>query len=193
MIKNVKGLISLLFIAMMLQVAQAGAVVPHLPDLVQNGNLWKFTYFNDASTTHNISYSEPICFESEATVGTHQRYRWYVQSNPNISGKASQEGDQITMIGDYFFGSLGARYTYAKSLQWELTSDERNRNGSGMGHHQIYLRYGDYQASAHFNLHATRAGFCRTKTQIDPTKLPTFEAQKDDQLIEEIRKIIGEQ
>ena len=41
LIKNSKKLIALLFVFAMLQSNFAGAVVPHLPDLVQNGNLWK--------------------------------------------------------------------------------------------------------------------------------------------------------
>ncbi|NQY80492.1 MAG: hypothetical protein HRT47_09290 [Candidatus Caenarcaniphilales bacterium] len=190
MIKNSKKLIALLFVFAMLQSNFAGAVVPHLPDLVQNGNLWRFTYYNDASPSHDTLFGEPICFDYEFTLGTHQRYRWYVQSNPSISGKASQEGDQITMMGDYFLGPIGIDISIMKAHQWELTTDEKKRS-MGTGHHQIYLRQGDLQRSAHFNMFARRAGFCQSDIpQDDPTQIPSFEPDVEREVIEEVKDIV---
>jgi len=86
----------------LLALAPAASAQPgHLPDLVTGGNRWIITFFDDSSPGHTQWASQGLCFVPIASVGTHKRYRWFSDTFPDWNGIASQEGDQITMHGDY--------------------------------------------------------------------------------------------
>ena len=71
------------------------------PQLVAGGNLWTITAYDDASPVHTQMATQGICFEFVGVVGTHTRYRWRSTTFPDWNGRATQEGDQIFMHGDY--------------------------------------------------------------------------------------------
>ena len=79
----------------------APPVVAPSPTLVNGGNLWTITAFDDASPVHTQMATQEICFEFIGVVGTHLRYRWRSTTFPDWNGFASQEGDQVFMHGDY--------------------------------------------------------------------------------------------
>ena len=164
MINLIKKTMGLFLVLALLQSSFVEAALPYSPDLVDKGNLWRFTYYNDAGPDHNIVYTELICFDYDVTVGgNHLQYTWFVETDPRISGTASQEGDQITMIGDVGLGPYGHYYNdidISKSHQWQLTSTDEVKKSSGTGHHQLYLRTDYGQRSAHMNLVARRQGTC---------------------------------
>jgi hypothetical protein len=174
--------------AMFTGITSASAVVPHYPDLVSKGNLWRFTNYNDASFDHNTIFSEPICFEYDSVIGSHLRYRWYVQNFPQINGIASQEGDQITMTGEYPFFNTG-KYAYQKSYQFELATQEAKSMGTG--HSQILFRSGDRQFGLFMNLLARRAGKCEGfNPELTPDKLDRVDEESDNGLYQDIIRSI---
>lgn len=94
---------------------------PHLPNMVVNGNLWNLTGFADALPGHPPLATQPICFFPIANVGTHQRYVWVGLGFPDWNGLASQEGDQVTMHGDFPF-PLNTANAGHDTMKFEITS-----------------------------------------------------------------------
>src|SRR6478672_10890085 len=92
------------------------------PQLVNGGNLWTITAFDDSSPVHTQWATQSICFEFIGVVGTHTRYRWRSTTFPDWNGKATQEGDQVFMHGDY------AKDVGHDGMEWSIVT---NKNGSG--------------------------------------------------------------
>jgi hypothetical protein len=102
--------------------ATASAQAPTSPTLVNGGNLWSVTAFEDPAANHNQLATQGICFQFIGFVGTHLRYRWYSTTFPDWNGIASQEGDQVFMHGDY------DKDNGHDGFQWEINTA---RNGAG--------------------------------------------------------------
>ncbi len=98
---------------------------PLEPDLVQYGNEWTITAYRDASTGHDEMATQRICFVPEAAVGTHKRYRWYSTTYPDWNGRATQEGDQIVMHGDF------AKDVGHDAMFWDLVTNIKRNEGAG--------------------------------------------------------------
>ncbi len=132
----------------------AQAVPPHLPDLVQGGNRWTITFYDDSSVNHNQWATQGICFFRVADVGTHTRYVWYSDTFPDWNGRATQEGDQIFMHGDY------AANVGHDGMEWEIvTSSYKNE---GAGHWKEWREDPGYGRTIGFgNAKFTRVGYCR--------------------------------
>jgi hypothetical protein len=79
----------------------AFAQAPHSPDLTTAGNRWTITAFNDESPNHDQWATQGICFRFIGNFGTHARYEWWSDTFPDWNGVATQEGNEITMHGDY--------------------------------------------------------------------------------------------
>lgn len=78
----------------------AMAQVPH-PNVYDDGNRWRITFFNDPSDVHQQWATQIICFLPYATVGTSIQGRWYALTFPDWNGLYYQEGDEVKMTGDY--------------------------------------------------------------------------------------------
>ena len=133
------------------------AAPPHLPDLVQGGNRWTITAYDDSSTIHNQWATQGICFYYAGTRGTQQLYRWVSDTFPDWNGRAVQEGDQIFMHGDY------ANDVGHDGMQWDVvTSSPKNE---GYGHWQEWREDGKLGRTIGFaNAKLARVGQCKTKT-----------------------------
>ena len=193
MIRNIKQIIGLFLFAVLLQSNTAGAALPYSPDLVDNGNLWRFTFYNDAGDRHEIVYTELICFDYDDTVGgNHLNYRWFSQSDDRFTGRASQEGDKITMIGHARLGpfSLFNDIEISKAHQWQLTSTDEVNKTTGTGHHQLYLQTRVDEESAHMNLVAKRIGNCQGVTPRDINTIPSLLNDSADILRRKVREIL---
>ncbi|HEY6361022.1 MAG TPA: hypothetical protein VIX63_07945 [Vicinamibacterales bacterium] len=79
----------------------AFAQAPHSPDLTTVGNRWTITAHNDESPVHEQWATQGICFRFIGNFGTHARYEWWSDTFPDWNGVATQEGNEITMHGDY--------------------------------------------------------------------------------------------
>lgn len=141
---------------------QALAAPPHLPDLVQGGNRWTITFYNDSSTTHSQWATQGLCFYYAGTVGTHQQYIWVSDTYPDWNGRATQEGDQVFMHGDFQW-PFGTKDGGHDGMEWEIvTTDKRNE---GAGHWKEWVEDGRHGTTIGFgNTKFTRVGSCYQTT-----------------------------
>jgi len=140
---------SALFALAFTTIAGAQAPLPS-PQLVNGGNLWTITAFDDASPVHTQLATQGICFEFVGVVGTQTRYRWRSTTFPDWNGRATQEGDQIFMHGDY------AKDVGHDGMEWQIAS-----NRSGAGHWFEWREDGGYGITIGFaNAEWQRVGAC---------------------------------
>lgn len=151
--KIVVGSVSLMLIS------SAFAQPPHKPNLVDNGNRWTITAYDDASLVHRQMATQGLCFKFVSNVGSHQRYTWYSDTFPDWNGWASQEGDQIKMYGDY------AKDVGHDGINWEIVTEDRPTNKAiGYGHWTEWRENGKYGLTIVFaNAKLTRVGNCNSK------------------------------
>jgi len=143
---------------------QAIAAPPHLPDLVQSGNRWTITFYNDSATTHTQWATQGLCFYYAGTTGTHQRYIWVSDTYPDWNGRATQEGDQIFMHGDFQWPS-GKRDGGHDGMEWEIVT--MSKKNEGAGHWKEWVEDGRYGRTIGFgNAKFQRVGSCRN-TSVD--------------------------
>jgi len=132
----------------------AGA--PHLPDVVQYGNRWQITFFDDSSALHNQWATQGICFYASGVVGTQQRYVWVSDTYPDWNGVATQEGDQLFMHGDFQW-PFGNRDGGHDGMEWQLTNLKE-----GAGHWKEWIENGAYGINVGFgNARLIRSGYCQ--------------------------------
>ncbi|MBU2711234.1 hypothetical protein [Zooshikella harenae] len=111
------------------------AVPPHYPDLTKGGNRWLVTFYNDTSPSHDQWATQGICFYPTGNVGTHQQYVWVSDTYPDWNGRATQEGDQVFMHGDFQW-YYNIPYAGHDALQWQIVTGKRT---IGSGHWQEWL------------------------------------------------------
>lgn len=155
---NTLKLVASFFSGIVLSIS-AFAVPPHLPDLVRDGNRWTITFFDDGSATHNQWATQGLCFYYAGTYGTHQRYVWVSDTYPDWNGRATQEGDQIFMHGDFQW-PFGNKDGGHDGMEWEIvTTSPRNL---GTGHWKEWVENGRYGITIGFgNARFQRVGRCR--------------------------------
>ncbi|MFD2178001.1 hypothetical protein [Veronia pacifica] len=98
---------------------------PHFPNLVNGGNRWLITAYNDRSPVHQQWATQGLCFIPIGTNGTHSTYFWYSDTFPNWNGFVSEEGDDIFMHGDY------ANNIGHDSMTWEIVTRSPRMEGTG--------------------------------------------------------------
>jgi len=144
------------FMALALGTSAAHSQGLFKPDLVQLGNRWTITFFNDAAPGHDQWATQGICFRYAGIVGTHQRYIWWSDTYPDWNGRATQEGDEIVMHGDY------AKDVGHDGMKWEITASSPKNEGGG--HWWEWREDGGYGSTIGFgNARLQRVGSCRTK------------------------------
>ncbi|HSS20872.1 MAG TPA: hypothetical protein VLL54_12415 [Pyrinomonadaceae bacterium] len=81
----------------------AAAQVPGpRPNVVDGGNRWLITYFNDCDVQHTQWATQGICFLPYKPCGACGiQGAWYSDTFPDWNGMYMQEGDRIVMHGDY--------------------------------------------------------------------------------------------
>lgn len=72
-----------------------------MPNVVVGGNRWLITFFNDPTPTHTQWATQGLCFLTPVITGTGISGKWYSDTFPNWNGLYFQEGDRVTMTGDY--------------------------------------------------------------------------------------------
>ncbi len=139
--------------------ATAQAVPPHLPDLVSDGNRWTITFYDDSSPIHRQWTTQGICFFNDGVGGTHQRYSWASDTYPDWNGRATQEGDQVFMHGDFQW-PFGIKDGGHDGMEWEILSG-RPRN-QGAGHWKEWVEDGKLGQTIGFgNARLERVGKCQ--------------------------------
>jgi hypothetical protein len=128
---------------------------PHLPDLIGAGNRWSITFFDDSSAAHTQWATQGICFYNAGVAGTHQRYYWVSDTYPDWNGRATQEGDQIFMHGDFRwpFTVINGGHD---GMTWEIVSLKE-----GAGHWKEWVEDAAYGTTIGFgNAKLVRVGSC---------------------------------
>jgi len=149
------ALFSLLFMTLP---AMAGP--PHDPDLVSAGNLWQVEAYLDASPNHLTLGQAKICFFLTGFVGTHQRYDWVAINYPAWNGRATQEGDQVFMHGDFPFVVGDVKYEGHDASEWQVISG--GKKAVGGGHWQFWAELGKLGTNLAFtNVAFSRIGSCQ--------------------------------
>jgi hypothetical protein len=114
----------------LLGTSAARAAPPHLPNLLDGGNEWTITYYNDTSPTHTQQATQTLCFYPAGVVGTHQQYYWVSTTYRDWNGYASQEGDQVFMYGDFQW-PFGVKDVGHDGMQWEIVTNSPKNMGAG--------------------------------------------------------------
>jgi hypothetical protein len=154
--------------------AAVWAVPPHQPQLVLGGNLWTITFFDDTSPIHQQWATQRICFFPAGVQGTHQRYAWVSVSYPDWNGRATQEGDQIFMHGDFQW-PFGKKDGGHDGMEWQLVTmspfgqiGSAPRGEVGTGHWKEWVEDGQLGITIGWgNTLLRRAGFCPYATFAD--------------------------
>lgn len=132
---------------------------PYKPNLVDSGNRWTITFYNDASPVHSQWATQGLCFYKAGVVGTHQRYYWVSDTYPDWNGMATQEGDQIFMHGDFQY-PRGRRDGGHDGMEWEITTT--SRANVGFGHWKEWVENGKLGRTIGFgNTRLQRVGKCQ--------------------------------
>jgi hypothetical protein len=143
----------------------AAAVAPHLPDLVAQGNRWTITFYDDTSPGHAQWATQGICFYYAGVMGTHQQYIWISDTYPDWNGRASQEGDQVFMHGDFQW-PFGDKDGGHDGMQWELVTV--SPRDIGAGHWHEWAENGAFGITFGFgNTMLRRVGKCQAATTAD--------------------------
>ena len=84
-----------------LALASTANAHPPLPNVFDEGNLWRITFYNDPSASHQQWGSQLICFMPYTALGNGIQGVWYSTTFPDWNGRYYQEGDEVKMTGDY--------------------------------------------------------------------------------------------
>lgn len=135
---------------------------PYYPNLTKGGNKWTITFYDDTSPTHNQWATQTLCFYDAGTQGTHQSYNWVSISYRDWNGRATQEGDQIFMHGDFQW-PWGVRDGGHDGMEWQLTTV--SYKDFGFGHWKEWVEDGRFGNTIGWgNTRLQRVGYCRYKT-----------------------------
>ncbi|MCU7933639.1 MAG: hypothetical protein KZQ99_02015 [Candidatus Thiodiazotropha sp. (ex Dulcina madagascariensis)] len=158
----------------------AFAQPPHRPDLVNDGNRWTITAYNDSSPVHTQWATQGLCFYFNGVVGTHQRYIWVSDTYPDWNGRATQEGDQIFMHGDFQW-PFGNKDGGHDGMEWAIVTASRANEGAG--HWKEWIEDGGFGVTIGFaNAKLQRVGKCKYQTAEEALAAGyDLEFPKDDQ------------
>jgi hypothetical protein len=136
---------------------------PYRPNLFSEGNRWTITAYFDNSPAHTQAATQGICFYPDGVSGTHQQYRWVSDTYPDWNGRASQEGDQIFMHGDFQWPYGVKRDGGHDSMDWEIITVSRKNEGAG--HWKEWVENGRFGITVGFaNAKFVRVGKCKYQT-----------------------------
>lgn len=156
---------NILIFALLLLSLTATAVAQPRPNVVNNGNRWLITAYDDSSPAHAQWATQSICFLPFAASGTHIRGVWYSTSFPNWRGRYSQEGDRLLMHGDYANG-VGHDGIVIDLFAGNTPADE------GAGQWTEWRETGPYGTTIGFlNARLRRVGSCKWPVGIDVSKI----------------------
>ena len=103
--------LTIIGLALFMGLSLAGRVAAQpKPNVVDNGNRWLITYYNDCDPVHSQWATQGICYLPYKPCGSCGiTGAWYSDTFPNWFGRYTQEGDRILMHGNWanFRGSDG--------------------------------------------------------------------------------------
>lgn len=148
-----------LFMVIAVSASQAAAQVPK-PNVVDGGNRWLITAFDDSSSVHQQWATQGICFLPYAVSGTHIRGVWYSDTFPNWRGRYSQEGDNLLMHGNW------ANFGGSDGMVIDLFAGTSPKDEGG-GQWTEWWNFGTYGTTVVFaNTRLSRVGKCPLPTNV---------------------------
>ena len=131
------------------------AVPQHFPAVDPLGGtatLWRITFYDDTSSTHSQWATQEICLIQGPVQGSNTTGIWYSTTYNRWIGSWRQEGDQVSMIGDFWKGPGN------DAMTWEITVGDRE----GYGHWEEWLEDGAYGSwIAKGNTKLVKLGACK--------------------------------
>jgi len=107
---------------------------PAVDALGGTATLWRITDYDDTSNTQPLWATQDICFIQGAVQGSNTTGLWYSTTYNRWIGRYRQEGDQVTMIGDFWKGQGN------DVIKWEITVGDKE----GFGHWEEWVEDGNY-------------------------------------------------
>ncbi len=145
---------SLLSVAIVSALGTSLASAAPLPNVYDGGNRWSITAYNDVSPNHSQLATQSICFRAYAVNGTHITGKWHSDSFPDWNGIYTQEGDQVTLHGDY------ADDVGHDGITFEIVTN--NRENHSAGHWTEWRENGKFGNTVVFaNASLQRIGKCK--------------------------------
>lgn len=136
----------------------AGAQAQSRPDVVNNGNAWSITFYDDSAPGHTQWATQNLCFVSTGMAGTQLSGFWYSTTFFDWNGNWRQEGDQVFMTGDYAGDSAGNAVGH-DGMEWQLVT--REKAAEGFGHWKEWRENGGTGSVIGFgNAKFKRSGDC---------------------------------
>jgi len=136
-------------------VGLAGHALAQKPNVVDGGNLWRITAYDDTSPIHKRWATQGICFLPYSPSGMHIQGIWYSTTFPDWNGRYSQEGDRLLMHGDY------AKDVGHDGMVIELFTGTQTPD-TGAGQWTEWREDGAFGRTIGFcNCRLVRVGFCK--------------------------------
>ncbi len=146
---------SLLSVAIVSALGTSLASAAPLPNVFDGGNRWSITAYNDTSPNHSKMATQSICFRPYAVNGTHITGKWYSDVFPDWNGVYSQEGDRVTLHGDY------ANDVGHDGITFNIVTNDRENHSAG--HWTEWRENGSFGKTVVFaNASLQRIGKCNS-------------------------------
>lgn len=144
----------------------SAAVAQPKPNLIDFGNRWEITAYNDASWNHTQTTMHELCFFATGVDGTQVIGVWYATTHPNWRGRWAQEGDRVLMHGEF-----GDRHGHDATVIELFAGDAPVAEGAGQW--TLWKEATPIDNTVLFaNTRIRRVGFCSPPPNItDPTKV----------------------
>jgi len=113
-----KFLTSLHATVLLMSCASVVSAAVYTPNMFDGGNHWTISAYDDSSDTHAKIADIGVCFFKDGVDGSELHYTWASDDYTGFGGRASQEGDQVKMVG----GEVAAAPGYIDSLDLEIVT-----------------------------------------------------------------------
>jgi hypothetical protein len=136
------------------------------PNVVDGGNRWLITYYNDCDTAHTQWATQGICFLPYKPCGACGiQGSWYSDTYPGWRGRYMQEGDRILMHGNW------AKFGGSDGIVIDLFAGTSPRD-EGAGQWTEWLNSGQVGLPDFFgNTRLRRVGKCQLATNADISRM----------------------
>jgi hypothetical protein len=163
------------FVFFMLVVGISGLVLAQAPkpNVIDGGNRWLITYYNDCDTAHTQWATQGICFLPYTPCGSCGiQGAWYSDTYPGWRGRYTQEGDRILMHGNW------ANFSGSDGMVIDLFAGTSPKD-EGAGQWTEWFNTGPYGTTVGFgNTRLRRVGRCQLPRNADISRMSQVEIDK---------------
>jgi len=162
-----------LFVTIAALLATTATAQAPAPNVVDGGNRWLITYYNDCDKGHSQWATQGICFLPYKPCGACGiQGAWYSDTFPDWNGRYMQEGDRLLMHGDY------ANNVGHDGMVIDLFGGTSPRD-EGAGQWTEWRETGTYGTTIGFgNTRLRRVGRCQVPASADFSRMSQEEVEK---------------